>query len=153
MNMCVKWPLCALLLCLLSIGGCGKGPDETQPKPNNPAGGKGKPAKEGPSADAIRVTGEQLTADYKANSSEAAKKYDKKLLEIEAVVETVYRSDGHVTFKGAPEMALQSMDFGAEVLKMHPEIAPGKTIKFHAKLGTITSRVVNLNKPKLITSK
>jgi hypothetical protein len=137
------------------MGGCGQAPDGTPPKTGASSGGKGKPAtnqQKGPGANAIRVTGEKLAADYKANSAEAEKKYDGKLLEVEAVVETVYLNDGQVTFKGAPEMALQCMDFGPDVLKTHPEIATGKTVKFHAKVGTVTSRVVNLKQPKLITS-
>jgi hypothetical protein len=165
----VQWNACIALLCFMSIAGCGKGPDESKRDFDKPGLAKDKStadkpglAKDKSTADKpqapkeqvapVHVTGETLTADYKRNKEEADKKYRGKVLEVEAVVENMHPF-GYLMLKATPGMELQCTAFGAEFLKKHPDITPGKTITLHAKVGVVTYKGVNLDEPALIAPK
>jgi hypothetical protein len=154
----IRWIVCAALLCIWGVG-CGKGVDDLRPTPDKPAAAKRNKAPASKAAAAkekpadkqglLRVTGEALTAAYKKNKDEADRQYAGKELEVEAVVAEVHPF-GYLLLKAAPGMELPCPSFGADFLKKHPDIAPGKTITLRAKVGVATYKSVTLDDPVLV---
>jgi Leucine Rich repeat len=154
----ILWNVCAACFCLSMLSSCGKTPDDLKGIPNKAGDPKdesttGKQGSAKPGVDIVRVTGEQLAADYKTNKDEADRKYRLKPLEVDAVVSKVFKQNGYLAFKALSGIQLQSTDVGTEILEKHPEIKEGTRIIFRATVGIVNSDVVNLDDFKFVEAK